>query len=176
MSLDTFKDKKMFLEKDSLEQFSQNLNLAPYLIDNLPIHYPGDTFGIVGENTVKAYFVEADGELALTKKVRTFPLENFEDEPVQKPDITMAEVISFDDNSVVARVYFNESPSKRKFKKSFVNMLKKLDLLYQGALFNIVSKENDDELSIKLEKCSENISPEIQNLYAKIAESIDKEC
>ena len=55
-------------------------------------------------------------------------------------------------------------------------MLKKQDLLYQGAIFNIVSKENDEELSIKIEKCSDYISPEVKDLYAKIAESIDEEC
>lgn len=144
-------------------------------LEDMPVHRSGDSFIVSGEEYIQLFYVERSGEASPKSRIKlsSSSFANYEIESAQKPDVTMAEVISFDDNHVVARVFFNDHPSTRKFKKSFVNMLKKQDLLYQGAVFNIVSKQNDDELSIKIEKCSEYISPEVKDLYAKIAESID---
>ena len=143
----------------------------------MQVHRAGESFRVLGKELVQQFFVEQDGEISLKSRAKlSSSFESYEIEPAQNCDVTMAEVVSFDKNHVVARLFFKDHPSTRKFKKSFVNMLKKQDLLYQGAIFNIVSKENDEELSIKIEKCSDYISPEVKDLYAKIAESIDEEC
>lgn len=156
---------------DEFEQYEQ-----PEATE-MPIHRAGDSFLVSGDELIQQYYVEKTGDISLKSRVNfSSSFESYEIEPAQNCDVTMAEVISFDANHVVARVFFNDHPSTRKFKKSFVNMLKKQDLLYQGAVFNIVSKENDEGLSIKIEKCSDYISPEVKDLYAKIAESIDEEC
>ncbi len=180
MSLDILNDLKINSEFSSqlIKHFDDEFSTYPETeLTEMPIHHEGDSFLVSGDELIQQFYVEKGGEISLKSRSKlSSSFENYEIEPVQKPDITMAEVISFDDNHVVARVFFDDHPSTRKFKKSFVNMLKKQDLLYQGAIFNIVSKENDEGLSIKIEKCSDYISPEVRDLYAKIAESIDEEC
>ncbi len=156
---------------DGYEQYEQSE------FPDMPIHRAGESFLVSGDELIQQYYVEKNGDISLKSRSKlSSSFESYEIEPVQKTDVTMAEVVSFDNNYVVARVFFNDHPSTRKFKKSFVNMLKKQDLLYQGAVFNIVSKQNDDELSIKIERCSDYISPKVKDLYAKITESIDEEC
>ncbi len=180
MSLDISNDlliRSMSCARLSMSLFDDYRQYGQSEFTDMPVHYAGESFTVSGEELVQQFYVEKNGDISLKSRAKlSSSFESYEIEPAQNCDVTMAEVVSFDENHVVARLFFKDHPSTRKFKKSFVNMLKKQDLLYQGAVFNIVSKENDEELSIKIEKCSDYISPEIKDLYAKIAESIDEEC
>lgn len=152
------------------EEISKNLTSSidgcEDLSQELPFYDAGHQFCTKGSNAIKTYIVNKDGNIELTRNL----VFSIEEEPRQiKIERTMAQVISFDNNCVIARVYFESHHSTRKFKKLFVDRLKEKDLLYKNAYFNIVTKKNEDgSLNFDIEDCDDFSDPDIANMYGEI--------
>ncbi len=142
---------------------------------NIPIFHPGDKLGIVTPKFFQAMLVEESGEVTPFAKSEYFI--DIKNDIEYQVDKTPAEVISFDNDAVIARVYFSNHHSKRRFKKAFLNLLKKKGLLYQGARFYIITSEEDEVLKMQIEKYDNGvIEPEIKDLYAEIKEAMNEAC
>ncbi|MCX4275830.1 MAG: hypothetical protein OSJ27_08650 [Candidatus Gastranaerophilales bacterium] len=143
-------------------------------IDRLEIYRAGKTFNVVGSEIMQTLRVEESGEVAPIRRIRFI---DYSENDKQQTDKTLAQVLSFDDDSVIARVYFNDHPSKRKFKKSLLNRLRKKNLLHKGANFYIVTSEDEDGLHMDVEKIDNNVTPpNIRELQLKIAGAVNEEC
>lgn len=132
----------------------------------IPILLPGQKLCTSTPNVIRTFIVSSDGDV---DPLTSSPYVVEEIKPQVEIERTMAQVISFDNNSVIARVYFESHHSTRKFKKLFVERLKEKDLLYENAYFNIVTKKNEDgSLNFDIEDCDDFSDPDIANMYGEI--------
>ncbi len=146
---------------------------------DIPIFRPGDKLGIVTPQFFQKMLVEESGEV--TPFARSGYFIDIKNDTECQVDKTPAEVISFDDKTVTARVYFSKHHSRRIFKKMFLDMLEEQQLLYAGAKFYIVTSKEDNNGSKKIIMSIEKydngvIASEIKDLYAEIEEAMNEEC
>lgn len=157
--------KQYLLEEDDIE-ISANVPPIINKSEDFPIFYPGQIFGTITPQSINSCIVDNNGGVDILTRT------NIEVEEIQntnKAERTIAQVLSFDNTCVIARVYFESHPSTRKFKKLFVERLKEKNLLYENAYFNIVTKKNEDgSLNIDIEDCDDYSDPEIDSMYETI--------
>lgn len=129
-------------------------------------HFPGDKFRVIGNKQIQSFYVEKNGELSLENKA-TFNEYILQRENI-KIDKTMAQVLSFDDNSVIARIYTPACNSKRKFGSNLLNHLRNKNLLSVGSYFFIVTTDDGNKITTEVVSPDDALDKDIEDLFENL--------
>ena len=84
----------------------------------------------------------------------------------------MAKVLYIENDKVGIEVYLNNGKTQRVLNDSYVNILKRKELLYVGAEFNILHTIDDDGTSTKILNREAENSAEVDDFYEELIRNL----
>lgn len=98
------------------------------------------------------------------------------DSRVYPKEITRAKVLSFDDKTVTAEIYYDDYEDEGVFEEVFKDSLEEVGLLKCGTLFEIVTERHKGGFSVDVKPADKSLSEEDELLIEEIIKAKNYKC
>ncbi len=139
--------------------------------DNLQYLPIGSKFYTLSDSSINRYYINEDGEPTVQVSSCYRPI-TYEITPSENEKV-YSRVLSFDDKSITAELFFENYESKRIFKKLFRDILEEKGLLSVNQEFYIVTKKTENGVNVEIEPIKEICDKEVSELYKTLGTNIN---